>query len=553
MSAVAPPDSRVANDCSQMHGLIGFSGFVGQHLAEQAEFHKIYRSSNIEEIQNAVFNVLVCAGVPAVKWQANRDPENDFFQLKRLRNLLKSVTAQQFILISTIDVYPDTCSLSDEDARLEGSRNHAYGTNRLWFETEMQQQFSECLIVRLPALFGRHMKKNCIYDLLHHRTEFIININLSSVFQWYNVDRLWDDICIALDNDLKLVNFFTEPITMRQIVEELFPKYLSTCQGDRNADSTTKYKLATKFGKIWGNERGFIISADQVMKDLRTFICGYVPPISLEKLCVSNIAWDACENKEILDFLRFKGVRKLEIAPSKILNSWRDIDTEPVVQALTTAYTGFKIESFQSILFNTVGLELFGSTTARNDLSKHCEAVIRLANSVGAKIIVWGSPKQRVTHGHSLEECFTIACAFFRHLGDYAHEKNVIIGFEANAREYGCDFCYDTSQAAQLVRAVNSPGFRLHLDSANIHLAGDDVTVAVQQNFDILTHVQASEPFLGTFQAPIVNHKEFANQLERVYYKGSISIEMRRADPPLQAVAQALAYVSRAYYNLLRD
>ena len=84
----------------------------------------------------------------------------------------------------------------------------------------------------------------------------------------------------------------------------------------------------------------------------------------------------------------FKGVRKLEIAPSKILNTWQDIDTETTVQALKEAYTGFEIESFQSILFNTTGLELFGSATVRDDLTKHCKAVIRLAASVGAKVIV---------------------------------------------------------------------------------------------------------------------------------------------------------------------
>ena len=293
-----PQDSCVVNSRAPTHGLIGYSGFVGQHLVEQTNFHKIYRSSNIEDIENAAFDLLVCAGVPAVKWLANQDPESDLSQLKQLRNLLKSVNAKQFILVSTIDVYPDTSGLFDEDAQLEGLSNHAYGSNRLWFETEMRHHFSECMIVRLPALFGRYMKKNYIYDLLHHRMEFVMKIDLNSVFQWYNVERLWDDISCALRHDLKVVNFFTEPIAMRQIVEKLFPKYLHTCQGGINSDSAIKYNLTTKHSKIWGSERrGFIANADQVLKDLHTFICGYIPTISLEKLCVSNIAWDSCEKK----------------------------------------------------------------------------------------------------------------------------------------------------------------------------------------------------------------------------------------------------------------
>lgn len=97
--------------------------------------------------------------------------------------------------------------------------------------------------------------------------------------------------------------------------------------------------------------------------------------------------------------------------------------------------------------------------------------IVTIATSnLGAHVIVWGSPKQRLTQGRPYKECFEVARYFFKRIGDYAHERNVTIGFEANAREYGCDVCYTATQAAELVRATSSAGFRLHLDTANMHL-----------------------------------------------------------------------------------
>jgi len=57
--------------------LIGFSGFVGSTLLKQAPFKFLYRSTNIGEIESKSFDTVVCAGAPAQKWIANREPEAD--------------------------------------------------------------------------------------------------------------------------------------------------------------------------------------------------------------------------------------------------------------------------------------------------------------------------------------------------------------------------------------------------------------------------------------------------------------------------------------------
>ena len=66
------------------NALIGYSGFVGSTLLKQGSFDTLYRSSNIGEIEGKTFDTLVCAGAPAQKWIANREPEADLQKIEGL-------------------------------------------------------------------------------------------------------------------------------------------------------------------------------------------------------------------------------------------------------------------------------------------------------------------------------------------------------------------------------------------------------------------------------------------------------------------------------------
>jgi hypothetical protein len=57
--------------------LVGYTGFVGSNFMQQHSFTSLFNSKNINEIADQQFNLLVCAGVSAVKWLANQEPEND--------------------------------------------------------------------------------------------------------------------------------------------------------------------------------------------------------------------------------------------------------------------------------------------------------------------------------------------------------------------------------------------------------------------------------------------------------------------------------------------
>ena len=75
-------------------------------------------------------------------------------------------------------------------------------------------------IIRLPALFGKGLRKNVLYDLLHKK--HLDKINLNSSYQFYNLKNLNNDIDKALENNLETLNIATEPIKLSEVVKLCF-------------------------------------------------------------------------------------------------------------------------------------------------------------------------------------------------------------------------------------------------------------------------------------------------------------------------------------------
>ena len=267
------------------------------------------------------------------------------------------------------------------------------------------------------------------------------------------------------------------------------------------------------------------------------------------KLAFSNIAWDPPEEAELLPILSATGITGIEIAPTKNWPGW--IGATPAA-ARDTAHqlsaAGFAIPSMQAILFGKAELKVFGGEAEHTAFLNHIESVAAIAESLGAKTLVFGSPSNRDPGELTFEQAMEIAVGVFRAAGDICARRDVWLGIEANPTAYGCKFVTRWFEAAELVRRCANPGVRLHLDAACTFLAGDDPAEAVAKTSDILAHVHISEPQLGAFDNPSVDHQAFGSALKRAGYSGWCSVEMRRAAEPQTAIAKAAA-LARAFYG----
>lgn len=248
--------------------LIGYTGFVGGNLNNQYKFTDLYNSKNFQEMREQEYDIVVCAGVSAVKWMANKEPEKDLASIKILEDVLNTIKSKNFILISTIDVYP-TSQGKDEGFDCSSVETHAYGEHRQQFEKFCVQHFENCTIVRLPGLFGDGLKKNIIYDLLNDNCLEMINPHSS--FQYYYLKNLWKDIQKAVENNIQVINLFTEPVPSQEIISSYFPEKVV---GQKPVPEG-HYDLHTKYAHYWNKQAHYIYTKSEVMQQLSEFINEY--------------------------------------------------------------------------------------------------------------------------------------------------------------------------------------------------------------------------------------------------------------------------------------
>lgn len=244
--------------------LIGHTGFVGGNLDDQADFDDRFNSSNIEEIRHRHYRRVACAGAPGEKWRANENPERDAASLRRLADCLADAEIGRLVLVSTVDVYPEPVDV-DEETPVDESGLHPYGLHRRWLERFCRDRFPTT-VIRLPGLFGPGLKKNVIYDLL--TDQYLDSVSPDSVYQFYDLRRLWSDVQRVLERGWPVVNFATEPVTVAALARTAFGREFE----NPDAPEPARYDVRSRYARELGGEGGYMLSREEVLRDLSRFV-----------------------------------------------------------------------------------------------------------------------------------------------------------------------------------------------------------------------------------------------------------------------------------------
>ena len=304
-----------------MKALVGYTGFVGSNIYAAGQFDAVYNSKNIQEAFGTNPDLLVYAGLRAEKYLANNAPEKDMEQILIAEDNILKINPKKLVLISTIDVFKNPVGM-DENSEIDTDNLHAYGLNRYKLECWVRENYKDALIIRLPGLFGKNIKKNFIFDYLNviptmlkeekfnelvakndvlkkyyslqdngfykvnvpddereSLKEVFRNIGFSalnftdsrSVYQFYNLGRLWNDINKALEAGLTMWHPATEPVSAAEVYEYL------TGQTFKNevAASPADYDYRTIHSAVFGGADGYICNKKQVLEDIKRFVEAY--------------------------------------------------------------------------------------------------------------------------------------------------------------------------------------------------------------------------------------------------------------------------------------
>ncbi len=257
------------------------------------------------------------------------------------------------------------------------------------------------------------------------------------------------------------------------------------------------------------------------------------------KLSISNIGWEEKDDNAVYQLMKKYGYSGLEIAPTRIfpVSPYDKLEeATDWANGLNKEY-GFSIPSMQSIWYGRQE-KIFGTDEERQVLLDYTKKAIDFAHAIGCKNLVFGCPRNRVL---SDDGNWSVAIEFFRELGEYALSKDTVIGMEANPPIYNTNFINDTEAALDLIRLVNSAGFKLNLDVGTMIYNGESTSELIR-NVQYINHVHISEPNLKP-----VEERELHIELKKVLlsegYQGYVSIEMGKVDD-LVILDEKLKYVA---------
>lgn len=275
------------------------------------------------------------------------------------------------------------------------------------------------------------------------------------------------------------------------------------------------------------------------------------------KIAISNIAWNAPLEARVGDHLQALGVTGIEIAPSKVHpQPLEATDAELARYRDFWESRGIAIVAMQALLFGRNDLHLFRDEASRRSMRDYLAGICRFAGKVGARALVFGSPKNRLKGDLSPAAAREIAIPFFREVGQVAEREGTWLCIEHNPPEYGADFVTTSAEALDLVVAVNQPGFGLHLDTGGLTLAHES-TETLSHAGAWWRHFHISEPNLAPIGDPSApdavdvnaRHARYGTALKQSGYSGWISLEMKTLpdDRALECISQAVEFARKHY------
>lgn len=245
--------------------LIGSTGFVGTTLLNQRNFDNLYHSTDISDINGKIFDFVVCAGAPAQKWYANLHPDEDKNVIDKLISHLNTISAKKFVLISTVDVFPQPIGV-DENTNINIDDLQPYGFNRRRLEIFAQTYFSKCIVIRLPGLVGKGLKKNVIFDFKHNNE--LEKVDSDSTFQFYPMKNLWNDIRVGLEEGLSVLHLAAEPVGVSEIAKKVFGM---AHFNNHTCKVPAKYDFRTIHAGLWGKKSLYQYDKEQSLEAIREY------------------------------------------------------------------------------------------------------------------------------------------------------------------------------------------------------------------------------------------------------------------------------------------
>ncbi|OHB56331.1 MAG: hypothetical protein A2173_10275 [Planctomycetes bacterium RBG_13_44_8b] len=180
----------------------------------------------------------------------------------------------------------------------------------------------------------------------------------------------------------------------------------------------------------------------------------------------------------------------------------------------------------------------------------YMRTLLELCADLGGKVLVVGSPKQRsIIEGQTKEGAWKRAADLFCSVLDKASERKVTICIEPLS-PVETNFINTVTEGLQLVRQINHPNFKIHLDVKAMCSEPTPVPDIIRSvDVEDIGHFHVNDPNLYGPGMGDVDYGPIAKAIKSIGWDKWLSVEVFKYDPDPETIASESIKYLRKFWS----
>ena len=93
-------------------------------------------------------------------------------------------------------------------------------------------------------------------------------VDSRGVFQFYDLDRLWRDVAVAIDHELPMVHLPTAPVSVGDVARVAFGRDFA----NEIVPTPARYDVRTRYAELFGGRDAYLEDRETELAGIATFV-----------------------------------------------------------------------------------------------------------------------------------------------------------------------------------------------------------------------------------------------------------------------------------------
>ena len=271
------------------------------------------------------------------------------------------------------------------------------------------------------------------------------------------------------------------------------------------------------------------------------------------KFALCNEMFEGLPMAEVCKTARRLGYHGIEIAPFTLSGSAKNITTSQIKETRQIIEDqGLDVVGMHWLFAGPAGLHITTTDDAiRNKTKDYLSCLLDLCSGLGGNVLVLGSPKQRsIEQGQTKEDAWNRAVEFLSSALDKAGRLGLTICLEPLS-PVETNFINTVSQAMLMVREINHPNFKIHLDVKAMCSEEKPVPDIIRSvRAEDIGHFHVNDPNLYGPGMGDLDYGPIAAAIGDIGWDKWLSVEVFKYDPSPETIAYKSIQYLRSFWKV---